>query len=316
MGRGYPASRAASPGAAENVCPSIARRKAPTSGPPGTVATVAVIARLGLREAVRARALRVLVAVVALLLGIFAVAASQVMDAARRTDGTVTTDVVGATLLGSSAFTALLLGTIVGVLLVAPTVRGDSERGVLQPLAVRPVPRGAIVLGRIVAGGGVATTFAVLLWLATVLVLRWAGDWSPPQVAGPAAALGLAVAIVALGAAAASTVLPSTTAGMVVLALVGVGLSVGLVAQLGAGFGLGALGTIADVVSTVLPFETLYRHVLHLLSSDVGDLAAVGVAVGPFGGAQEATMADFGAIGAWIAVVGTWTLVRSSRLDL
>lgn len=284
--------------------------------PPGALPTVATIARLGLREAVRARALRVLVGVAALLLGVFALAAAQAMDAARDTDGTVTVDVVGATLLGSSAFTALLLGTIVGVLLVAPTVRGDAERGLLQPLAVRPVPRAALVAGRLVAGGGVATTFAVALWLGTVLLMRWAGDWAPPHVVGPALALGLAVAVVALGAAAASTALPATTAGMVVLALVGTGLSVGLVAQLGGAFGLGALRTVTDVVSVALPFETLYRHVLHLLSDDLGDLAAVGITVGPFGGAREAGALDAAAIGAWVALVGGGTLWRASRVDL
>lgn len=284
--------------------------------PPGALATVATIARLGLREAVRARALRVLVGVAALLLGVFALAAAQAMDAARDADGTVTVDVVGATLLGSSAFTALLLGTIVGVLLVAGAVRGDAERGLLQPLVVRPVPRASIVLGRLVAGGGVATLFAVVLWLGTVVLMRWFGDWSPPHVAAPAVALGLAVGIVALGATAASTVLPATTAGMVVLALVGTGLSVGLVAQLGGAFGLGALQTVTDVVAVLLPFETLYRHVLHLLSGQLGDLTSAGIAIGPFGGARAAGAADAAAIAAWVAVVSAWTLVRASRADL
>lgn len=287
-----------------------------TAGPPGALATAVTIARLGLREAVRARALRVLVGVAALLLGVFALASAQAMDAARASDGTVTVDVVGATLLGSSAFTALLLGAVVGVLLVAPTLRGDADRGLLQPLLVRPVPRTAVLLGRFLAGGGVAVAFALVLWLGTVLLMRWAGEWSPPHVAAPALALALAVAIVALGALAASTALPAATAGMVVLALVGVGLSVGIVAQLGAAFGLGALRTVTDVVSVALPFETLYRHVLHLLSDDLGDLAAVGITVGPFGGARAAGGADAVAIAAWATLLGSWTAVRASRADL
>ena len=49
--------------------------------------------------------------------------------------------VAGATLLGLTMFGTLFLGTILAVFLTLGAVRGDAERGLLQPLLVRPVPR-------------------------------------------------------------------------------------------------------------------------------------------------------------------------------
>ena len=47
----------------------------------------------------------------------------------------------GATLLGLAMFATLFLGTILAVFLTLGAVRGDAERGLLQPLLVRPVAR-------------------------------------------------------------------------------------------------------------------------------------------------------------------------------
>ena len=46
--------------------------------------------------------------------------------------------VAGATLLGLNMFGTLFLGTILAVFLTLGAVRGDAERGLLQPLLVRP----------------------------------------------------------------------------------------------------------------------------------------------------------------------------------
>ena len=56
--------------------------------------------------------------------------------------------VAGATLLGLNMFGTLFLGTILAVFLTLGAVRGDAERGLLQPLLVRPVPRRTLLLAR------------------------------------------------------------------------------------------------------------------------------------------------------------------------
>ena len=51
-------------------------------------------------------------------------------------------------------FATLFLGAILAVFLTLGAVRGDAERGLLQPMIVRPLARGTFLLGRFVAAGG------------------------------------------------------------------------------------------------------------------------------------------------------------------
>ena len=47
----------------------------------------------------------------------------------------------GATILGLAMFGTLFLGVVLAVFLTIGAVRGDAERGLLQPLIVRPLGR-------------------------------------------------------------------------------------------------------------------------------------------------------------------------------
>ena len=61
----------------------------------------------------------------------------------------------GSTLLGLAMFTTLFLGCVLAVFLTLGAVRGDAERGLLQPLVVRPLGRTALLGGRFAAAAGV-----------------------------------------------------------------------------------------------------------------------------------------------------------------
>jgi ABC-type transport system involved in multi-copper enzyme maturation permease subunit len=54
----------------------------------------------------------------------------------------------GATLLGLAMFATLFLGVILAVFLTLGVVRGDAERGLLQPLVVRPLGRTTLLVAR------------------------------------------------------------------------------------------------------------------------------------------------------------------------
>ena len=118
---------------------------------------VLIIAGFALRESLRQRVF----VVVALLTLAFLVPlrARHLADlAGDPTSGPVDEgiegDVVaGATLLGLSMFATLFLGAILAVFLTLGAVRGDAERGLLQPMIVRPLSRGTFLLGRFVAAG-------------------------------------------------------------------------------------------------------------------------------------------------------------------
>ena len=61
----------------------------------------------------------------------------------------------GSTLLGLAMFTTLFLGCVLAVFLTLGAVRGDAERGLLQPLVVRPLGRTSLLGGRFAAAAGV-----------------------------------------------------------------------------------------------------------------------------------------------------------------
>ena len=91
-------------------------------------------------------------------------------------------------------FGTLFLGTILAVFLTLGAVRGDAERGLLQPLLVRPLRRRTLLLAR---GSprprASAAAYVVVVFLAAT-VITWAfGGWWPDRIVVPALALAAAV---------------------------------------------------------------------------------------------------------------------------
>ena len=91
----------------------------------------------------------------------------------------------GSTLLGLSMFTILFLGAVLAVFLTLGAVRGDAERGLLQPLVVRPVGRTSLLLGRFAGAAAVCALYVALVYGAAVLITGIAGDWWPDRAIGP-----------------------------------------------------------------------------------------------------------------------------------
>src|SRR4051812_4085889 len=113
-------------------------------------------------------------------------------------------------MLGLSMFATLFLGAILAVFLTFSAVRGDAERGLLQPLLVRPLPRGTLLLGRFVAAVSVCTLYVIVVFLASVVITHQFFPWWPDQVWQPALELAAAVVVIVAFALAGSIVLSST----------------------------------------------------------------------------------------------------------
>jgi ABC-type transport system involved in multi-copper enzyme maturation permease subunit len=275
------------------------------------LSTLTVTAALAVQEALRRRAIGAILAVSAVLLGLFTLAAAQALPG----EDSFEDATIGATLLGTAAFSDLLLGAVVAVALSHSAIRGDAERGLLQPVFVRPVSRGAVVLGRALAGAGIAVAYALGMWLAAVGLLALAGGWTPVRWLEPGLAVAAGAGVVACLAIAASAVLPAQAAGSVTLVLVGLGFTVGLLAQLGDTLGLATLVDVAGAVSYVLPFEALYRHALGVLGDELGGLDP-GSTVGPFGGARTASALLVPWTAAWLAAALGFAVWRARRMDV
>ena len=212
----------------------------------------------------------------------------------------------GSTLLGLAMFVTLFLGTVLAVFVTLNAVRGDAERGLLQPLVVRPIGRTTLLLRALPRGGrACASRTSASSTRAAV-----AADRTRPAATGPttrsSAALSLALAVLVVVAIAllGTTLLSSTANGIAIFMVFGAGLAAGLIGQIGAALDSSALERISSIASWALPFEAIYQDGLHALTADVRGATGVIVQLGPFGGAQDAGPLLYPYVLAYLVVVG------------
>ena len=281
---------------------------------------VRVIALFTLRESLRRRVFLVVALLTVAFLGLYALGIWRLfteLDVDELdTTGVELGTVAGATLLGLSMFGTLFLGTVLAVFLTLGAVRGDAERGLLQPLLVRPVSRGTLLLGRYVAAAAVCAVYVVGVFLAAT-VITWAfGGWWPDSLLGPAVGLALAVAILAGLSLAGSVFLSSTANGIAVFMVFGAGLVAGLLGQIGEALASDTLQDVAEVATWLLPFEGLYQAALAGLTSDTFGFTRLAIDLGPFGGAEAAGATLWVWSLVYLALLGAWARRGFARRDL
>jgi len=278
------------------------------------------IAGHALREAVRRRVLLVVALLTLVFLALFALAAFEAFDSLETTgSGGVPLDeraLAGGTLLGLAMFVALFLGVVLAVFLTLDAVRGDAERGLLQPLVVRPVGRTTLLAGRLLAASAVCASYVVVVFLLAALITRVAGDFTPSSLAVPAAGLALGVVTVVAVSLLGTTVLSTTANGIAVFMVFATGLAAGLLGQIGEGLDVDALEDASSIISWIVPFEALYQNGLYALTADIGGTTGVIVQLGPFGGASDIGAAIWPWAIAWSAGVLTLAAVAFGRRDL
>ncbi len=280
-----------------------------------------IVAGFALRESVRRR---VFIVVAVLSVGYLALYALGAWQASKSINGPGATGVAGidativggATLLGLAMFGTVFLGTVLAVFLTLGAVRGDAERGLLQPVIVRPLSRATLLAGRFAAAASVCAAYVVVMFLAEAAITGAFVGWWPDRVIVPALSLGLAVAILAGMSLAGSVFLASTANGIAVFMVFGAGLVAGLLGQIAQALGSHTLGQVATVSSWALPFEALYQVSLSEITADTIGLSRLAIDLGPFGGA-----ASFGPL-LWpwallyLGVVGAVALRGFARRDL
>ncbi len=223
---------------------------------------------------------------------------------------------VGGTILGLAMFAVLFLGSVLAIFLTNGVVRGDADAGLLQPLVVRPLGRGTLLVARWAGAAAASTVYVIVVYLLAVAITSAAGDWTPASVVAPALALALAVAIVGAISVLASVFLAASAQGITVFMIFGAGLVGGLLGQIGEALGSPRLESIADAVSTALPFEALYQSGLHLIASDETGFTQTAIELGPFGGSEEGSAALVLFSFAYVAGVLALAVAAFSRRDL
>ena len=279
-----------------------------------------IIARHVLQESVRRRVFLVVLVLTVLFLALFTVAAVEAFGATAPFGGDRglinAGQVTAVTLTGLGMFASLFLATVLAVFLTLGAVRGDAERGLLQPLVVRPLGRQEFLLGRFVGAAAVCCAYVLLLFAVVVAIVALAGGHGPGDVAGPALALMGAVAVLVALSLLGSVFLAATANGIAMFMLYGAGLVSGLLATIGAALGAHTVQTIAHDLAIALPFEGLYQAGLHALGSNQSGLAGVLVNLGPFGSSHAGGPLLVVWSVVYVAIVAALAGVGFARRDL
>jgi ABC-type transport system involved in multi-copper enzyme maturation permease subunit len=283
--------------------------------------SVAVIVGYALQESLRRKVFLIVLLLSGAFLALYGVGAWR---AFRDTNSFVGPDrlgldprvVTGATVLGLAMFATLFLGTVLAIFLTLGVVRGDAERGLLQPLVVRPVGRSTLLVARFLAAAVVCAVYVAVLFGSETVITGLVVGWWPDHVVLAGAELGYAVAVVVALSLLGSVFLSATANGIAVFMIFGGGLVAGLLAQIGRAIGSETLRSIGRWASWVLPFEALYQDALHSITSGTSGFARFALELGPFGGSEG------GGVGvrlwavAYLLLVGAACLGAFARRDL
>jgi Cu-processing system permease protein len=281
---------------------------------------VPIVIGYALRESLRRRVFLVVLVLTAAILGLYALGTNEAFDVVESEYGGLVPvderELTGATMFGLSMFGTLFLGAVLAAFLTLGTVRGDAERGLLQPLVVRPVGRSTLLVGRFAAAFAVCSVYVGLVYAGALLITWQIGDWTPDRMIAPALQLAAATAVIAALSLLGSVFLSATANGIAVFMVFGAGLVAGLLGQIGDVLDSETLVDVARTASWALPFEALYQDGLDAITADARGLTQIAVTLGPFGGAQAGGALLWPWTIAYLALVGGATLLAFGRKDL
>jgi Cu-processing system permease protein len=251
---------------------------------------VITIVRYGMQEALRRKVFAVVLVLTIVFLVLFAIASSYVFGELNTI--TLPADVnvdkrtfVGAFMFGLAMFATMFLGVVLAVFLTLGVVSGDAERGLLQPLVVRPIGRAQLLGARFGGAAAVCAVYVLLVYFASMLVVGASGHWWPDRIVTPGIELAFAVTLVTALSIVGSVVLSSIANGIAVFMLFGAGLVAGLLGTIGNALDSHSIKHAATVAAWVLPFEAVYQDALRQITANASGLTGFLLKLGPFGGA-------------------------------
>ena len=222
----------------------------------------------------------------------------------------------GAFVFGLAMFATLFLGVVLAIFLTLGVVSGDAERGLLQPLIVRPIGRPTLLLARWLGAAAVCVPYVGVVYIATMLITGLTGHWWPDHKIVPGLELAGGVALVAAISLLGSLFLSATANGIAIFMVFGAGLVAGLLGSIGHALSSHPLERAAKIAAWLLPFEGLYQDALREITASTHGLTGFLLQLGPFGGAYTG--------GVWLrlwalayfAVVAVVAAVGFARRDL
>jgi len=222
----------------------------------------------------------------------------------------------GAFLFGMAMFGTLFLGVVLAIFLTLGVVRGDAERGLLQPLVVRPVGRATVLVARFLGAAAVCVPYVLILYFATMTLTGVEGSWWPDRIVTPGLELAGAVLVVAGLSLLGSVFLSSIANGIAIFMVFGAGLVAGLLGNIGHVLNSHGLVHAAKIAAWALPFEALYQDALRAITEQTSGLTGFLLRLGPFGGAEQGGVALRLWVVAYLVIVGALAVAGFARRDL
>lgn len=273
----------------------------------------------GLREALRRKVFAVVLLLTVAFLGLYWLANHYVFRDVENISPPVGIDArtfAGAFMFGLAMFATLFLGAVLAVFLTLGVVRGDAERGLLQPLVVRPVGRSTLLFARWLGAVAVCAPYVGAVYVAAMLITGLTGHWWPDHVVIPGLELAGGVTIVAALSLLGSVFLTATANGIAVFMIFGAGLVAGLLGSIGHALNSHTLQHSAKIAAWLIPFEALYQDGLRQITADTTGFTGFLLQLGPFGGAYTGgALLRLWAI-AYLALVGVVAVAGFARKDL
>ncbi len=280
---------------------------------------IATIVGYGLREALRRKVFAVVLLLTLGFLGLYWLANHYVfrdVETITPPAGIDARAFAGAFMFGLAMFATLFLGVVLAVFLTLGVVRGDAERGLLQPLLVRPVRRSTLLFARWLGAVVVCAPYVGAVYVGAMVITGLTGHWWPDRVVVPGLELAAGVAVVAALSLLGSVFLTSTANGIAVFMVFGAGLVAGLLGSIGHALNSHTLQHSAKIAAWLIPFEALYQDGLRQITADTTGFTGFLLQLGPFGGAYTGgALLRLWAV-AYLVVVGLVAAAGFSRKDL
>jgi Cu-processing system permease protein len=283
------------------------------------VTVVLTIAAYGLREAVRRKVFAVVLLLTVAFLVLYWVGNRYVFDHVADIVPPAGVDArtfAGAFVFGMAMFGTLFLGVVLAVFLTLGVVSGDAERGLLQPLVVRPVGRAKLLVARFLGAAAVCVPYVLVVYFTALVVTGVEGSWWPDRIVVPALELAGGVVVVAALSLLGSVFLSSIANGIAVFMLFGAGLVAGLLGNIGHVLNSDGLVHAAKIAAWAVPFEALYQDALRSITAETTGLTGFLLRLGPFGGAEQGGTALRLWSLAYLCIVGAVAVAGFVRRDL
>ena len=283
------------------------------------MSSLATIVGYGLREALRRKVFAVVLLLTAAFLGLYWLANHYAFRDVENIQPPVGIDprpFAGAFIFGLAMFATLFLGVVLAVFLTLGAVRGDAERGLLQPLVVRPVGRSTLLLARWLGAVAVCTPYVGGVYFGAMLITGLTGHWWPDRTVVPAVELAAGVALVAALSLLGSVFLTATANGIAIFMVFGAGLVAGLLGTIGHALSSHTLERAAKIAAWVVPFEALYQDALRQITAETTGLTGFVLQLGPFGGANTGGTGVRLWAAAYLVAVALAAALAFSRKDL